>query len=627
MAGQIVASITGSTGLVESTVSQHLSQMQTMANSAFSTASSLAQSLGNFAIPSMAIDMPGLNLGDIDLPEAPNAPSEFGTISADFPDPGKFSGPTATSYTPGVAPTFGGRVPVLGVITAPEALRPFDESPPTIDTITLPEAPSFVDIKEPSFVTISVPTAPSVANPTFNGSVPDFNVSTPTIGITWSENSAASEVTGLTNRLSSLLAEQANFDSAENAIWGRGQERLARATDEAATALWDEFAKRGFSMPSGVVLEAQMELRAKALDQRADNARDAMIKAAEHNLAKLTLAIQSGVAYQGAWMNYQSQIAERALAAERAMVDVGVNLFEASVAVYNAKIEAFKAGADVYRSRIQAESLRLEQYRIQIDGERAKGEINRVLVDKYLAQHKALEAKADIYRSRIAGAQAQADLARLNIESFKGLIEAHQAKASAKASEFQAFGEQIRAEVARAGIFDSQVRAFSAQVQAYATGEETKQKAALISIENLRAQASAYQARVQGVAAVTNQQIALLQQDSTRIEAQMRAYTANASVYEAVARSITAKAEAETRRSLGVAEIALRRAQVITEANMRASGIEMQAIEAAGRTAAQLAGSAMAAVNVHAGMSTSFSSSLGNSLGESWSGSIATNQG
>jgi len=574
-------------------------------------------------MPDMDFTLPTVDFPAIDLPEAPKNTLDFSALdNITLPAIDEFHALDITNYVPDAAPAFDGVAPIINDIDTPSSIADFTESAPQLDDLVVPDQPSFADIVMPNLESIIIPDLPSLKEIEFDGASPSFDLEPPDVEFQWNEINTQPQLDALATRLESLLA--LDTDGAEQAIWERGQERLERTIEEQSRALFDDFVQRGFSLPNGVLVNAQMELRSKGIDQKADNARDAMIKAADLVMSKLTLAIQNGVQYQGLWFDYQSKIAQRALDAQVQLGNLSYQFFAASVAIFNAKIEKYKADAEVYRDKIQGEMAKVETYKAQIDGQRAIGEINSQLVQMYVAQHQALTAKADVYRSIVGGIEAKANIERSKIEAFKAKVEAYGERVRAYTAEYAAYGEQVKAQVAKVGVFDAQVKAFTSQVQAYESGERTKQQAAMVDIERARATAQEYEAKIQGIATITSQALAMIQRASVMIEAQAKAFSAEASVYGETARVEIARAETIGRESISVAELALRKAQVIADTSLRASGIQMQALDAAGRTAAQLAGSAMAAVNVHAQMSSSSNLSLSNGLHESWSGTIPT---
>ena len=123
--------------------------------------------------------------------------------------------------------------------------------------------------------------------------------------------------------------------------------------------------------------------------------------------------------------------------------------------------------------------------------------------------------------------------------------------------------------------------------------------------------------------------------DSIKVELEAEAERVKgaATIFDGQARMYAAELEAESARVAGEQrglelEIASERAGVdlqLQKANLniaqtqREAALSLEAISAAGRTAAQLAGSAMAAVNIGASLSTSSSTSDGTSCSTSYS--------
>ncbi len=430
----------------------------------------------------------------------------------------------------------------------------------------------------------------------------------------WAEAEYSPQLTNLATKISQYL--MFDYDAAETAIWERGQERVERSTNEAVLQLTNDFASRGFALPSGVMLAAANEMRMKGAEAKYDNARDAMIKTAELNTQKLTLAIQSGIQYESAWMNYQTQYAQRAFDAAKVMVDVTLKLFDAKVALFNARLQAYQTEAQVHKDLIQAQLLTLETYKAQLEGQKLISTLNAQDVEIYKAQLQGTLTEVELYKSQISAVVALLEVDKTRMTAYATEVQAYKAKIDANTAEYSAWGESMRAEAVKAQVYETEVRAFASMVDAYKSTEGVKIDAAKLQIEKNSQVVDVFKAELSKVDSYVKQYAA-------EIEAIARVYGTESQVYG----SVIGAREAEARTKLGVGGLQVddykARALIsIEEAKTKIAELQV-AIQAytsrnstAGSILSQLAASSMSAFNLSAGTSESFSLGVSNSLGE-----------
>ena len=615
--GEYVGQISGTTSGVGGYLSSGWTTLDNRASEAYSAAMNIASLVYSYypitvntpSAPSINTNMTVSTAGQ---PVAPVTP----TLSLTIPN-----SPTllSASYSPGTAPTFSAVTPSLNYPTVPSPSQPADPgTAPVVSSPSMPVSPTVTLPSVPSLRDINLPDAPTLYLPTFTGVNPSSQV--PELvqpNFVWQEAAYTERLPALSGKIAQYLAF--DYDAAETAIWERGQDRVDRATNEAVNALANDFAARGFALPQGTMLAAANEARMKGAEAKFDNARDAMIKAAELNTQKLTVAIQSGIQYESMWMNYQTAFAQRAYDAAKTMVDVALKLFDAKVALFNARLQAYQTEAQVHRDLIQAELARLEVYRTELEGKKLIGELNMQDVELYKAQLSGALASVELYKAQISAVIATIEVDKAKLQGYETTVQAYKAKVDANASEYAAWGEQMRGEAIKGQLYESEVRAFAARVDAYRSQET-------VGVESAKLQISNNDMLVKAFAAELSKADTYVKAFAAEVDAQSRMYSADAQVYGAVMGGREAEVRAKTAveglkadiyRSQASTAIEEARTQVaILDADIRAF---IGRIQAAGGIVSQLAASAMSAFNLSAGASESFSLGVSNSLSESHS--------
>jgi hypothetical protein len=487
---------------------------------------------------------------------------------------------------------------------------------PAVSSPSLPNDPDVYLPDVPALRSISLPAVPSVYISAFAGTSPASNV--PDLvqpDFIWDEAPYTEKLPALSAKIAQYLAF--DFDAAETAIWERGQERVDRATNEATNAIAADFAARGFSLPTGSMLAAINEARMKGAEARYDNARDAMIKAAELNTQKLTLAIQSGIQYEGMWMNYQTSYAQRAFDAARTMVDVTLKLFDAKVALFNARLQAYQTEAQVHRDLIQAELAKIEVYKTQLEGQKIIGDLNMQDVELYKAQLTGAMTAVEVYKAQVSAVVATIEVDKARLQGYETQVQAYKARIEANTAMYAAWGEQMRGEVVKGQIYESEVRAFASRVDAYKSQE-------MVGIESAKLQLASNDTMIKGYIAMLGGLDSQVKAYAAEVDAKARIFASEGQVYGAKVGANEAQAKiAVMSDGLNVdvykaaASVSIQQAQ----ARIAAQDMYVRAFlgkqQNAGQIMSQLAASAMSAFNLSASAGESFSLSASNSLSES----------
>lgn len=620
--GTYVDKLTGLTiPPAENIVQQGWQTADTRADNAYSAAQAFTRTMAGFDIPFTAVTSgftaPAIGY-TLSLPAVPAAPSvTFPALAT----PAALVLANVTDVTPAVAPGFSATAPVVQILDKPAALvATAPGAAPLVSNVTLPNAPTVVLPDAPLMELISIPTAPTLSMPVWAGVAPDgSSLVTPTTGLIWSEDYYDSDLLqGVTSRLTTMLLGGTGLPAhIEQAIWDRGRAREDVIAKKATQEAYEEFAARGFALPSGALAGRVAEVWQKNREAGSTFSRDVAIKQAELEVENLKFTVSTGIQLEGQMMTYAGQYAARALDAAKATVQVAIDIFNAQVALYNARLQAYQTEATVYKELIQAESLRLEQYRTEIEAQKLVGDINMQAIQIYKTRIDALLSAVELYKAELEGVKTVVEVDRVRIEGFRATVDAYKATVDAKTSEYQAWGESIKGEATKVAIYEAQARAYGTLVDAYKTGETVK-------IENMKSRISANELLVKAFSAevdyLSEQVKAAIAQVDTSVkiyDGQARVYGAQVSGEEARVRALAEQIRLIIAAGTSDAELKLKAANLNVEQLLRIASLELEGVKAGGAVAGQLAASAMSAFNLGATVSSGWSFGVGNNLNES----------
>jgi hypothetical protein len=387
---------------------------------------------------------PGVFIPDID------AEGTFVTVNpVDFP----------------VEPTFGNPPSEPAEVTLGEA--------PSIPSYTLPS--------EPTLTPISVPDIPSLSIPVFSKSVPSFNEVVPSVSI--NEGQTNFDTILLDTILDKLLVDIRDGGtgipaSVEDAIWQRGTEREEIAVADAAEKLAQQWAKRGFSLPSGALAEGLNSLYTDYENRRIDKSREIESKQADLEQKNMTERITQAIQIESRLMDFVSECGRRVLEASKAVADAAMEAFKAQILKYNSDVEAYRSESEAYKNIIQGELLKVEVYKGQLEGVKMILGIDELSVKLYSEKISTIKVIADIYEAEVRGYAERLRAESERIRAYQSKVEAYVAQCNALTQVYAAkiqgkkayYDTIIGAGQVNAEIIANKVRAMSAEAQVIIEG-------------------------------------------------------------------------------------------------------------------------------------------------------------
>lgn len=527
-------------------------------------------------------------------------PVEAGTVPApglnpDY-DPSIGTAPVFTPSIVGVTvPTSPGSIDTSGQPTRPSIDTDVDV--PTAPVVALPAMDTLEPVVIPEF------TFPTL--PTFDASSPEFEGTFIGSVLNWEEPEYQIEI------LDEAMAQVRRFfaggtgipAAVERALFERALDRDQLLVDKAVSEAYDEFSARGYTMPPGALVARVDSVRQEAMLKSQATSREILIKAAEWEIENLRFAVQQGIACENVLVGIFMNGAARLFEAAKHRVDSELAIYNAQVALFNARQSAYATEATVYKARLDGELAKLEVFKAEIEGEKAKASLNEQKVRVYVAELDAVQKQVDIYRAKMEAARVQSELIKSQIDAYKADLEGYATRLNAEKVKFDAYEAQVRAEVAKVGIIDAEARAFAATIEGYKTGAEVEISKSRNVIERNKLIIEQFTALLEQDKARMQAQLSAVQSATARQQALTAAFQASASADEARARLGVSVQESNIRNFLAYYEMQLKKYDAHMSRLIEKAKVSIEGLKAAGSISSSLAAGAMAAVNVSTGLS------------------------
>lgn len=628
------------------TVQDYLSQLSGYADGAYSTTLGAISSIaGGFA---GALDEIGIDWspsvydlagypGYVKPGSEPKAP----TIS--FVSPDSISNPISVSdikdildeakgrFSAAEMPQFSAVPMELSLPVRPNAVLPTAPGDPA--ALVVPSYPSAPTLDEPSLPDLLAVELPTLIEPDLSGidaliaalreEKPDSPVA-PTLtdfateaaryyALTDSQLTAfigrCPALASLSPRLAELLSGQSIGVPAAVALGLRdrafaAEDRQAVQAEQEALTDW---LARGFTLPGGA-LEAKLALvRQLNRDKKAQLNRDLWLEEAKLEIETLRFAIQQGISYEGILRESWGKLYDIARVMAISGIETALKSLEASISLYRVQIDAWKTEFDTIKDQLQIELAKLEVFKSELEGQKLVFQINQQSVDLYTAQWNALNSKIGLYKSRVdaANSMLQGELAKLEWAAKR--VQIYTSKVGAYESEWRAYGEGVRAESAKIELYKGQVEAFSTRVGAYKTQVDAIKTVADLDVTDIKTQLEAWQARAEHYKTKLSTELGRIDTLVKSAGVDVEVFKAKGEIENNYAGFQAKKLDYSANTDRLNFEEAAKAADLAMTRQIELSKLGLSALDATARAGSQLAGSAMSALNVHAGLSASSS--------------------
>lgn len=429
-------------------------------------------------------------------PVAPTLTSFDGINAPARPAGSTFSVPSISNI-----PAFNVVEPIITLPTAPSSTLPAAPgAAPEFNAPALPNKPTIVLPTAPTFAPVAIPEADAISIPVFDA-VADFgDIVAPTERFEFSEAEYQSVL--LDEVKSKLLYDLQNGgygidDADERRLWDRARERELLSAQTRLDELARLHAARGFDLPPGVLHAQQQAAQQEALEKNSTLSRDIAYKRADLYVENRKFTIEAARQVEDMLIRHAGTVAERALNASRAMVELGVAIFNAQVAKYNAKLDAYRTYAAAYESRVRAALTGVEIFKAKVEGARLTVETQKLYADVYQTQLEGVSTAIAIYETEMRATQVAASIEQLKLEGFRTQVSAYGEQVRARVAEFEMFDAQIKGELSKVAIYEASVQAYTARLSGIEVESRVADSKARIEIAQSQEKLDVYRSDIE----------------------------------------------------------------------------------------------------------------------------------
>lgn len=619
-----------------SIVENQIATLTSFASQAFSTAQAAVGALSAFSItfkpPQATFSLSASDVTPFQKPPSPEPPG----ISFQTPNP--VSDPSLIEVNPisaGSAPTFTAAAPVISLPPRPGALsaeRP--GAPPTPTSIVIPEPPDDTIPALPTLLDYQLPVIEEVDLSALKAAFQTLWASRPALA--YSGRLGDNYLSTFETLWPALLARQADYIGANSVnarviavieeflsgsigvpaavdaqYWAREYAELDRNVAHAERQAREDWSARGEPLPAGVLDFRLAYARAEATKARQGVVRERMIKRTEWMIQNYATVLSAGIGFLE--MERKQWLAVNTLTETlaRQAFEVAARVGEFDLKVKELAREYWKAQASVFDTWLRTELAGLEKTKLELDTQRLIGEINKDLLTTYKLRLEGIQTTYALYKDKIEALNLVLGADKLRFEGFESLVKAYSAEVAAWAEEWAGFGKAVDGELGRTKIYETLAGAFAERMKGYQIDQDTKRSSEMLKIETNRLTLDLFGKKIERF-------LGELRAESERINALVTRYQADTQVYAAenaaeasrIGSEIQAL-ELDTRQGEARANISLKESEIAIQEMLSIKNLLLQAMDAIARTEANLAGSAMSAAHVSAGISNSHGQSTG----------------
>lgn len=472
---------------------------------------------------------------------------------------------------------------------------------PTLEDLNLPTAPDInIDdlvIDRPSFI------PPDALQDTHRYDYVDYQ------NLTWGGVDAAVTATGVTDmhpRLQAMLAGGTGLPAnIEQALFDRAIGREEVSSTQAVAQAEQEWASRGFDLPGSTLLARVQEVREANRIERGRVNRELSIQFHTQEIENLRFSVEQAVGLEGTLLDAHTKIHDVARQLADGHWTVVKGIYDSALDTFRVYLEIYKTDVEVYKVQLEAELVKLDIYRAELEAQKLIGDINQQYVDIYTAELQGVLAEVEVFKAQVGAAEAQIQAQLSKVEVFKVEIDAYTATLGGEKLKVDIYESRLGAEETKAKVYGEQVDAYTARIGAYKTEVDAEAAKVEANISVAEADTRIYAEQVGAWRSG-------IQADTANLEAFVEVYRAELGKYTALLSSEQYRVTGEARNfELSIeseqakVSSALKQADQAIEQLKHITALGLSATETAAKVNAQLAASAMSAINVSAGMNTS----------------------
>lgn len=301
----------------------------------------------------------------------------------------------------------------------------------------------------------------------------------------------------------------------ETAIWNRERDREAGVMRSAEIDALRQDAAQGFYTPTGTAQARLFKVRTEYSNKIISLGRDIAIKQAQLELDNIQKALELIVPIEQEWIKYDLERRQRAFNLVKANNEVAVQVFDLTTKMFLANQEMRKLGVQIYQAEIAAYEAKIRAHVALIEAESKKLDVNKSLIDQFTAELSVNNMLLEAYKSEVSATVAEGELEALRVKMFEAevsaynsRIQAHVAKIQGKTAETQGWGEKVKAYQTEVMAYSTEVEAKAKEIEVQGTGIRLVQELNKAKLEAYKVEIEAMSAKSQaeiGFATVNNQ--------------------------------------------------------------------------------------------------------------------------
>lgn len=328
-------------------------------------------------------------------------------------------------------------------------------TPPSLVTLILPDKvtkPDIPAVSLGSLLSIVLPDVPAINFPSLNIDPPVYSITQPSqysFSISDILISDDPMIKAAIDRLTSNIANGGTglSQAVEIAIFDRDLERNEQQLADSTDKVMSMWAKKGFSLPDGLLANSLSDLQKEYMNKRLDRSREIAIKQAELEQANLFKSLELCISLAGDLIKMLISYEELVLRSQEDTAKFANEYIDIQIRTYAAKVEAYRATAQVHEVMVRAEMAKVELYKAQIEGQQAILQVNEQTVKIYSEQLRATVILIDRYKTEVEAMKADLDSEKLKLEANKLQMDSWAVQAKTKIDTFIGNVELFKATV------------------------------------------------------------------------------------------------------------------------------------------------------------------------------------
>ena len=519
-----------------------------------------------------------------------------------------------------------GATPDKPNITAPGS---FDIDPYTPRDIETPEKVRATIPPDPEIDLsgIVIPPPPSINVPEWEGPLipPSEGLDLPANQFHYDDigDYTGSLLLALSDKLESIIIDGGTglHPDVEQALYDRAFIRLDTEKSRRQQEAYNAIAGRGFSLPTGVLSAALIEVDKEFSRQLREVNMDILVKQAELAQQNTHHAQQLAQQVEAVMVSAHQEKARRLMEIAVKEYEFFLAYYMQRVQIYNARIEAYKSYSQAYESRVRAELAHIEIWKGQLEGARLSTELQKMSVDIYTALVQAQSLKVELYKAELQASVTEMEVERMKLEVFESQVKAYLARVQAYTARMGAYQTEVSAHAETVKAEALKIQAYDTEVKAESTVRDSEIRAKEMELLKYENEMKQYAMELQYYQVQYQVQIAEMDALLRKNGFELDVYKANTEnelrQFEGEIKHHETRIQAESSK----AALELKKQEINVENQKYLLTMDIERLKHISSVLSQVTASALGAVNASAtvGFSSGWSTGVSNNFGMNYS--------